>query len=136
MFTIGQTFSYDELVRDEIIHEFARLSGDYNRLHTDQEYASRTIFKQPIAHGMLSASYLSALLGTKIVDTSTHYVVYLEQSLKFVRPLKVNDEIHIRAVITEWEPDTSTLRLQTTISNQYDKKVVEGDAVIKVLPLV
>ena len=76
---------------------FARLSGDTNPLHVDPEYAQATLFKGTIAHGMLTVSLISALLGTQMPGPGS---VYVSQSLRFKRPVRGGDEVEVKATVT------------------------------------
>jgi 3-hydroxybutyryl-CoA dehydratase len=80
---VGDRAEFEKTVNAEDIGDFARVTGDTNPLHRDAAYAAKTRFKEPIAHGMLSAGYISAVLGTKLAPSCC--AVYVSQSLRFLR---------------------------------------------------
>ncbi len=125
---VGDVASYERTVTAEDIAKFAAVSGDTNPLHRDPEYAKKTRFGECIAHGMLSAGYLSAVLGTKLAPHAC--VVYLSQSIRFIRPVKIGDEIKAVAEVKEIDAEKSTLTLQTECYNQDGEAVIKGEAVV------
>ncbi len=82
--TIGQQFSTSREVTDEFVRKFADVSGDYNPIHLDEEFAKKTRFGRRIAHGMLSGAFISAVLGNEFKDLK---IVYLSQTMKFTAPV-------------------------------------------------
>lgn len=126
MLEIGQSAVAARTLDQADIEAFARVSGDVNPLHVDAAYAEGTLFKGTIAHGMLTASLISALLGTKLPGPGT---VYLSQSLRFKRPVRAGDEIEVKAVITA--VDAKGLVTLATSCRVKNKVVVEGEAVVQ-----
>lgn len=123
----------DELMRTitaEDVSAFARLSGDYNALHVDEDYASRTHFRQRVAHGFLHASLLSTLVGMKLPGRDA---LYLSQSLDFTGPVFVGDTVTARGRIEKIDSDTRTVTIRTTISNQRGETVLDGTARVNVM---
>src|SRR3989304_4247089 len=92
---VGDRAEFEKTVTAEDIQKFAEVSGDTNPLHRDPAYAAKTRFGQCIAHGMLSAGFISAALGTKLAPNCC--VIYLSQSLRFLRPVKVGETIRAGA---------------------------------------
>ncbi len=126
--SVGQGAERVQAVTEADITAFAAVSGDTNPLHLDEAYAATTAFKGRIAHGMLGASYLSAVLGTELPGPGA---VYLTQSLRFRRPIRIGDEVTARVRITAIDTDKARVTLETTCLVD-DKAVLEGEAVVMV----
>lgn len=129
-FAIGDTFSIERHVTDELVRRFAELSGDHNPLHLDDEFAKTTRFGQRIAHGMLSGAFISAVLGYEL---SARKIVYLSQTLRFVSPVFIGDRITTTATVVRIRADKPIVTLETICTNQTGQTVVEGEAVIMLL---
>jgi 3-hydroxybutyryl-CoA dehydratase len=125
---VGQSAELTNTVDAEGIDAFARVTGDVNPVHLDEAYAATTPFKTRIAHGMLSAGYISAVIGTKLPGPGA---IYISQALRFKRPVKIGDVVTTRATITEIDTEKSRITLET-VCTVGDKAVVEGEAVIMV----
>jgi 3-hydroxybutyryl-CoA dehydratase len=125
-FSIGETASLTRVVTAQDVEAFARVSGDENPVHLDEAYAATTRFKTRIAHGMLTASYISALLGSRFPGPGT---IYLKQELAFLRPVYLGDTIDVRATVTQYRSDKQILTLETDCMNQRGEKVISGEAV-------
>ena len=95
---IGMSVSIENTVSEQDVIDFARVSGDYNPLHMDEDYAKTTQFKGRIAHGALSASYISAILGNDLPGPGA---VFMELNLKFVRPVRIGDMVTSSAEVIE-----------------------------------
>jgi 3-hydroxybutyryl-CoA dehydratase len=106
---------------------FAGVTGDLNPAHTDEEFAEGTPFHGRVAHGMLTSSLISAVLGTKLPGPGT---IYLSQELKFRRPVRIGDMITARAEIVELLQEKNIAKLKTTCVNQRGEMVLEGEAVV------
>ena len=130
---IGDHADFEKTVTAEDIQKFADVTGDHNPLHSDTEYARMTRFGECIAHGMLSAGYISAVLGTKLAPHAC--AVYLSQTLRFLRPVKVGDTIRATVEVKGIEPEKRTLTLETECFNQNNEAVVKGEAVILLDPV-
>jgi len=122
---VGQTHEHKFLVTEEVIELFARATGDFNPLHLDEEYARKTIFKARVAHGMLSVGVISGVLGTQFPGPGT---IYLSQTVRFLKPVFLGDEITVRVKVLELIPDKKRARLETTCLNQNGQVVVSGEA--------
>ena len=103
-----------------------RISGDTNPLHLDEEFASRTMFESRIAHGMLTASLVSTVLGTRLPGPGA---VYVNQSLRFLAPVRIGDTVIARASVKELDADKRRVHM-TTVCTVGDKKVLDGEAVL------
>jgi 3-hydroxybutyryl-CoA dehydratase len=107
---------------------FAGISGDTNPVHINEEFAAGTMFSGRIAHGMLTASFISTVIGTKLPGPGA---IYLSQSLRFKAPVRVGDTLWARATVTELVPEKRRASLATTVTVR-DKIVLEGEAVVMV----
>jgi 3-hydroxybutyryl-CoA dehydratase len=130
---VGDIATFEKTVTAEDIQRFAEVTGDTNPLHSDAEYAKKTRFGECIAHGMLSAGFISAVLGTKLAPNAC--AVYLSQTLRFLRPVKVGDTIKAVAEVKGIEDEKRTLTLETECYNQDGDVVVKGEAVILLDPV-
>lgn len=131
--TVGSTATYTATVTQEAISTFSDVTGDHNPLHTDPEYAARTRFKQPIAHGMFGAGAISAALGTRLAPDAV--VIYLAQNMQFRAPVMAGDEITATVTVTKVDPERSRLSLDTVVTKQDGTEVIRGDALVMVEPL-
>lgn len=122
---IGQHAELARTVSLQDIEAFAAVTGDVNPVHLDEEVAARTRFGGRIAHGMLSAGFVSAVLGTQLPGPG---VVYLSQSLRFVRPVRPGDVITARAEVLELLVTRRRVRLATVCRNQLAEVVLDGEA--------
>jgi acyl dehydratase len=107
------------------VAEFVDAVGDHNPLHSDPEYAAGTPFKEPIAPGVFTAGLISAAIGTKLPGPGA---VYLSQSLKFLKPVKLGDTITARVTIVEVLRERNRIRLATVCLNQRGEEVLTGEA--------
>lgn len=123
---IGDQARLSRTVTEADVVSFATVSGDHNPVHLDAEYAAGTLFKERIAHGMLSASYISALLGMQLPGPGA---IYLSQSLQFKRPVKLGDTVDAVVQVTamDGEKGRVTLSCQCSVAG---KAVLEGEAVV------
>ena len=128
-FEVGERASIGKEVTEDDITSFARITGDYNPVHIDPEFASTTRFKGRIAHGMLSAGLISAVLGTKLPGPGC---IYLSQSLRFIRPVRIGDTLTAEVEVTDWNPTKRIIHLNTRCFNQAGEDVVTGEAVLLV----
>ena len=125
---VGMAVSYSQTVTDADIKAFAGISGDINPVHMDQEYASESQFGNRIAHGLMSASYFSALFGTKLPGPGC---VYVEQNLKFLRPVFIGDTVTASVYVTEVDKNKRRVFFKT-VCEVSGKKVIMGKAEIYV----
>ena len=130
---VGDRAEFEKMVTAEDVARFADCTGDMNPLHRDPDYAARTRFGQCIAHGMLSAGFISAVLGTKLAPDCC--VIYLSQSLRFLRPVKIGETIRAVAEVKGTDPQKRIVTVQTDCFNQDGEPVVKGEAVILLDPL-
>jgi 3-hydroxybutyryl-CoA dehydratase len=120
----GMSALYARTVTDADIVLFAGISGDVNPVHLNHEFAANTMFEGRIAHGMLTASFISTVLGTKLPGPGC---IYLSQNLKFKAPVRAGDTVNARVTITEVMPQKRRVTL-TTVCTVADQVVLEGEA--------
>lgn len=122
---VGATAEYSRTVTKDDIIAFAEISGDDNPVHLDEEYAAGTVFKGRIAHGILSLSFISTVLGTKLPGPGC---IYLEQNSKFKKPVYPGDTVTAKVEVLEYDPKTGKASLATTCYNQDGALLIEGSA--------
>ena len=125
---IGQTAELRRTVTEPDIVAFAAVTGDENPVHLDEAYAAATQFKGRIAHGMLSAGYISAVLGTQLPGPGA---IYVSQTLNFRRPVRIGDEVTAEAKVAAIDAARGWVTLETRCVVG-GKTVVEGEAVVVV----
>ena len=123
---IGMSAETTKTITDADIVLFAGVSTDFNAVHMDEEYARTTPFGGRIAHGMLSASLLSAVLGNQLPGPG---VVYLSQSLRFRAPVRIGDTVHARVTVKEVVTEKCRVVLDT-VCTVLDKVVIDGAAMV------
>ncbi len=124
---IGDNAEFTKTVSETDVYLYAGVSGDFNPAHINEEYAKKTFFKTRIAHGLLSAGFISTVIAMKLPGPGT---VYLDQSLKFLAPVRIGDTITARAEVIEIMVEKNKVRLKTTCANQDDIIVLEGEAIV------
>ena len=125
--SIGQTASFSKTVTESDIYLFAGVTGDINPAHVNEAYASKTFFKGRIAHGMLSAGFISAVLGMQLPGPGT---IYLGQELKFTKPVRFGDTVTATCTVTEILAEKNIVKLDTTCTNQNGDVVIKGMATV------
>jgi len=125
---VGQSAERAQVVCEADIEAFAEVSGDRNPVHMDEAFASATRFKGRIAHGMLSATYISAVLGEALPG---HGAIYVSQSLSFRRPVRIGDEVTARVTVTAVDAGKGRVSLET-VCLVGGTAVGEGEAVMVV----
>ena len=126
MYTVGQSAEMTKIITEEDVFLFAGITGDRNPVHISKEFAAKTRFGERIAHGMLTAGLLSAVIGMKLPGPGC---LYVSQTLNFLAPVKIGDEITARAEIVEVISE-KRLKLLTQCINQRKEVVLEGEAII------
>jgi 3-hydroxybutyryl-CoA dehydratase len=124
---IGDKASLTKQITESDVLRFAEVTGDRNPIHLDPEYASQTRFKERIAHGMLTASLISAAIGTRLPGPGN---IYVSQSLEFKAPVKLGDVIQAEVELIEKIPEKNRVRLKTTCRNQDGTVVIDGEAIV------
>jgi 3-hydroxybutyryl-CoA dehydratase len=126
--SVGQEASLSNTVSEANIVAFAEISGDRNPVHLDADYAATTMFKERIAHGMLSAAYISAVFGMELPGPGA---IYMSQTLKFKAPVKIGDTVVTTVKVAELMPEKRRARFEC-VCTVNDKPVVEGEAMMMV----
>ena len=126
---VGDSAEVSKTIADEDVRAFAELTGDRNPVHLDEEYAASTRFGRRIAHGMLGASLISAVLANELPGRGT---VYLSQTLRFTAPVFLGDTVTARVVVKSVREDKPVVTLETVCTNERGERVVEGEAVVLV----
>lgn len=127
--SVGMSAEMSRTITSEAIMAFAEATGDFNPVHVDEEAGKASLFGERIAHGMLGAGLISAVLGMKLPGAGA---LYLSQTLKFVKPVKIGDTITAAVEVMEVITAKKRVRLATTVRNQDGDAVIEGEALAKV----
>ncbi|MBU0934890.1 MAG: MaoC family dehydratase [Spirochaetes bacterium] len=125
---VGMSAEFSKTVSEADIYGFAGISGDFNPVHVNEEYAQTTMFKGRIAHGMLSAAFVSTVLGTKLPGPGC---IYVSQSLKFKAPVRIGDTVTARVEVTALVPEKKFVTLKTSCLVG-GKLVMDGEATLMV----
>lgn len=124
---VGDTSSFTKTVAECDVYQFAGITGDFNPMHVNADFAKKTFFQDRIVHGMLTGSFISTVLGMKLPGPNT---IYLSQTLKFVAPVKIGETIKAEVEVIEKIDKKSQIRLRTTVSKIDGTKVIEGEALV------
>ncbi len=124
---VGDKASMSKTVTEFDVYSFAGVTGDFNPVHIDAEFAKTTMFKERIAHGMLSAGFISAVLGTALPGKNT---IYMGQELQFKAPVKIGDTVTATVEVLEKIEGKNRLILRTTVTNQAGVLVTDGKATV------
>lgn len=122
---VGQTASFSKTITEYDVYTFAGVTGDMNPAHIDEVYAAKTQFHGRIAHGMLSAGLISAVIGMQLPGPGT---IYLSQELFFCAPVHVGDTITASVIVESLDPEKNRVKLSTTCTNQDGLCIVRGAA--------
>jgi len=125
--SVGDGASFAKTISESDIYLYAGITGDFNPAHIDESYASQTFFKSRIAHGMLIAGFISAILGTRFPGPGT---IYIRQELTFLVPVHVGDTITASVEVIERDPEKNRVRLKTLCRNQKGTVVLDGEALV------
>ncbi|MHB8730423.1 MAG: MaoC family dehydratase [bacterium] len=128
---VGQRASLTRTISGDDIEAYARLTGDHNPLHVDETFAVRTRFGRRVAHGLLSAGLISAVLGTRLPGPGA---IYLQQTFRFERPVYPGDTITATVEVTAYREDRRLVTLRTTCADQSGEIVIDGEAIVLLDP--
>jgi len=128
-FRVGERATARRAFGEEDVGRFAELSGDFNELHIDEVAAGRSRFGGRIVHGMLTASLVSRLLGMELPGRGT---IYLQQSLRFVAPVRIGDELEAAVEVTAIDVAKRRMTLSTTVRRVDGENVLTGEALVMV----
>jgi 3-hydroxybutyryl-CoA dehydratase len=120
---VGDAAEFAKTVSETDIYLYAGITGDFNPAHVNEDYAKNTFFKARIAHGMLTAGFISAIIANQLPGPGT---IYLKQELSFLAPVHIGDTITARVEILEVNAEKNRVRLKTTCSNQNGVTVLDG----------
>jgi len=128
-FYVGQKYEFDKTISDEDVKKFAEVTGDFNPLHLDEEFAKTTMFGGRIAHGMIGAGIISGGLAMYLPGTGT---TYLGQELSFKNPVRIGETIHVELEIMELIPKKKfdIAKIRTTCTNSKGEIVIDGTATV------
>ena len=124
---VGDTGSMTKTISEFDVYGFAGISGDFNPVHIDKEFAATTMFKNRIAHGLIAASFISAVLGTTLPGKNT---IYMKQELNFLAPVYIGDTVTATVEVIEKIEAKNRAVLRTCVTNQDGEIVVDGQATI------
>lgn len=127
--SVGDEAEFTKTVTEADVTLFAGITGDFNPAHVNEEAARRGRFGGRIAHGMLTAGLVSAVLGTRLPGPGC---LYVGQTLRFTRPVRIGDTVTARVEVTELRTEGRRVILETTCRNQEGETVLEGEAEVKV----
>lgn len=126
-FKVGQKASVSKIITDGDIRDFARISGDDNPIHLDDDYAAQSLFGRRIAHGILVSALISRVIGTMLPGEGT---IYLSQNVKFVKPVYVEDTVVAEVEILKIDNEKKRMTLKTTVTKEDGTCVIEGEALV------
>jgi len=126
--SIGQSASYTRTITETDIQQFGAVSGDLNPLHFDEDYAKQTLFRGRIAHGMLSASFLSTVLGTQLPGAGS---IFLGATIRFLAPVRIGDTVVASCSVREILPPKGRV-IFACVCKVGETIVIEGEAMVKV----
>lgn len=124
---VGESAEFSKTVSESDIYLYAGITGDFNPAHVNETYAQGTFFKERIAHGMLTAGFISAVLANQLPGPGT---IYLKQELRFLAPVRIGDTITARVEVAEIITEKKQVRLKTTCTSQEGTQVLDGEALI------
>ena len=125
--SIGQSARFSKTITEADVYLYAGVSGDFNPAHVDEEFAKKTFFKTRIAHGMLTASFISTIIGTMLPGPGS---IYMRQEVNFTAPVKIGDTVTAIVEVAEILTEKKRVRLKTTCVNQEGTTVVDGEALV------
>ena len=124
---VGDSAEFAKTVSETDIYLYAGITGDFNPAHVNESYAQKTFFKTRIAHGMLTAGFISAILANQLPGPGT---IYMKQELKFLAPVRMGDTITAKVEVLEIISEKNRVRLKTTCTNQEGTQVLDGEALV------
>jgi 3-hydroxybutyryl-CoA dehydratase len=123
----GDHAEFSKTVSESDVYLFAGITGDFNPAHVNEQYAQGTFFKSRIAHGLLTASFISTVMGTLMPGPGT---IYIKQELRFLAPLYINDTVTASVEVLETDIEKNRVLVKTQCKNQKDKLLVDGRALV------
>jgi 3-hydroxybutyryl-CoA dehydratase len=129
---MGQSAEVVHTITKDDIQTFGDLSGDYNPLHFDEDWAKTTMFGGRIAHGILTASFISTAIGMHLPGPGT---IYMSQSMRFLGPARIGDTITARVEVISLNDEKERVTLKTTCTNQKGKVILDGEALVTLMKM-
>lgn len=127
----GETGTFSKTIVESDVYLFAGITGDFNSIHINKVAAQESMFHERVAHGMLVGSFISTVIGMYMPGPGS---IYLEQTMKFLAPVKIGDTITATVRVTEVLNEAKgILKLQTVVTNQEGKTVIDGSATVKIV---
>lgn len=124
---VGDSSEFSKTISEADVYMYAGISGDLNPAHINEVYAQGTFFKSRIAHGMLTAGFISAVIGMQLPGPGT---IYMGQTLQFLAPVRIGDTVTARVEVVEKVDDKKRVRLATTCTNQDGTRLISGEALV------
>ncbi len=124
---LGQTAQFSKTISESDVYLYAGITGDFNPAHINEAYAEKTAFKTRIAHGMLTAGFISNLLGTQLPGPGS---IYMQQTLNFMAPVVIGDTVTATVEVIEILTKKKRVRMKTSCTNQEGTVVLDGEALI------
>ena len=124
---VGDTAQFSKTVSETDIYLYAGISGDFNPAHVNEQYASKTFFKARIAHGLLSVSFLSAVLANQLPGPGT---IFTSIGLKFLAPVFIGDTVTAKVEVAEVDKQKKRVIMNLSCTNQEGKPILSGEAVV------
>ena len=126
---IGINHEFKIIISEKLVSDFSIISGDFNPLHMDENYAAKSKFKKRVCHGMLLASFFSRLVGMYLPGKNA---LYFSQTLNFVSPSFINDSITVKGEIIDKSDATKIVTVKTSIVNQKNELILDGEAKVMI----
>lgn len=127
---LGDEEEITHVITREDVDSFVRLTGDNNPLHVDESYAAKTSFRKPVVHGMLTASFLSTMIGTRLPGQGS---LWYEQDMRFLSPVRVGEKIRVWAKVRQKSLAQRVFVLDMAIFGEGNRRVIEGQAKVKIM---
>jgi 3-hydroxybutyryl-CoA dehydratase len=127
---IGINHEFKIIISEKLVSDFSIISGDFNPLHMDENYAAKSKFKKRVCHGMLLASFFSRLVGMYLPGKNA---LYFSQTLNFVSPSFINDSITVKGEIIDKSDATKIVTVKTSIVNQKNELILDGEAKVMII---
>uniref|UniRef100_S0DDS3 Putative MaoC domain containing acyl-dehydratase n=1 Tax=termite gut metagenome TaxID=433724 RepID=S0DDS3_9ZZZZ len=124
----GQSASFTKTISESDVYIFAGVTGDFNAAHVNEEYAKQTRFGRRVAHGMLTAGFISAVLGAQLPGPGT---IYMGQDLEFLAPAYIGDTVTAMVTVESIDREKNRITLDTVCTNQEGKVLLRGKAVVR-----
>ena len=123
----GAHAEFSKTISESDVYLFAGITGDFNPAHINQTYAEATFFKSRIAHGLLTAGFISTVIGTMLPGPGT---IYIRQELNFLAPVYINDTVTASVEVLEVDVEKNRVLLKTLCKNQENELLIEGQALV------